>query len=130
MIRRAWLFFFLIGVALEIVALFVQQQYILSVVTLSFFYAVYHFCYRKHGTALLTFMIWSYWILIGLFCLICTTFSLAHHYGNTSSFLRQIQFTESLNITSISTFIISALYLLTFLYLTIRLRRLNKLIER
>ena len=127
MTKKLWLIFFLCGVALELISGWVQQQYVLSGVSLLFSYSVYYFSYRRSHTALLTFTIWSYWILLGLFCMGGASLYVVHHLGNGAGFLRQIQLTGRLDFFSISAYFLGTLYVAIYLYLTIHLRRINRL---
>ncbi len=127
MIRKIWLSLFLIGVSLELLSLYVQRQVILSGISLLFSFAVYYFCYQKKHTRLLTMIIWSYWFLLGLFVAVCSSLYYAHHYGNAAVFIRQIQMTGRFNWVAISVFVLSGLYLVSYVYATILLRRQNRL---
>jgi hypothetical protein len=126
MIRKIWLVLFLLGNVLELIALFVEKQFVLSSVCFTFSFAVYHFSFKRPGTALLTFQLWCYWILFVLFCGVSSILYFAHHWGNTAVFLRQMQWTGSIDFTAVSVFLLSGLYVVSYVYATKRLRDENR----
>jgi hypothetical protein len=120
-VRRIWLYLLAGGVGLQLISFFIEKQYALTLVSLGFSFTLYYLSYKRRHTWPLTFLLWFYAVTFVVFCGAMTSLYMM------GVMFRQTGIEEHLQFWPICTGIVSIAYLISFLYYSYKLRKINKI---